>query len=282
MARPLRVEFPGAVYHVIVRGNAKQDIFLTDHDRGQFTFWLARAVELHNIIIHAYCLMGNHFHLLVETPDGNLSVAMHGLNSNYAQYFNAHHNRVGHLLQGRYKSFVVEKNSYLLELARYIVLNPVRAGIAAHPRDWVWSNYKATSGCAKSPSWLCIDDTLHLFSQNKQTALREYRQFVKKGIGGKNPHDKAAHGFILGDLDFIYSIWEQTSGAEDVKEFPREERIIGRPSLKEIFDGMRANKEDRDSAIVFARGRCGYLASEIAKELGLDRSTVAKIYRKEV
>lgn len=281
MARPLRVEFPGAMYHIIARGNAKQDIFLADHDREQFIFWLAHAVELHNLIVHVYCLMGNHYHLLVETPDGNLSVAMRDLNGNYVSDFNKRHDRVGHLLQGRYKSFVVEKDSYLLELARYIVLNPVRAGMVTHPGEWGWSSYNATAGHAQSPTWLCVGDTLHLFSKDKQTALREYRKFVKKGIGGNDPHDKASHGFILGDSDFVYSIWEQTNGVEDIKEYPRDERIIGRPTLEEIFAGVKT-REERDNAIVFARGRCGYLASEIAKELELDRSTVAKIYRKEV
>ncbi len=224
--------------------------------------------------------MTNHYHLLIETPDGNLSRAMHDLNSNYTQHFKVRHDRVGHLFQGRYKAFVVEKHSYLLELIRYIILNPVRAGLVKHPRDWKWSSYKATGGYVKTPEWLCVDETLLLFSKNRKVAEREYRQFVKEGIGGEDPHDKASHGFILGDLQFVHFIWGQTNGVEDLKEYSREERIVGRPSLEEIFADIKTRKE-RNLAIVLARGRCGYLASEIGRHLDLDRSTVAKICRND-
>src|SRR4030042_5793823 len=129
MARPLRIEFPGAVYHVTSRGNARQTIFIDDEDRGGFLDLLSIVVERFNWICHAYCLMGNHYHLLIETPDGNLSKGMRELNGIYTQHFNRRHGRVGHVFQGRFKAILVEKDSYLLELCRYIVLNPVRAGI---------------------------------------------------------------------------------------------------------------------------------------------------------
>lgn len=278
MARPLRVEFHGAMYHVIARGNAKQKIFLNDHDRQEFLRWLGYVQKMYNLVIYAYCLMGNHYHLLVETPDANLSKAMRDLNGNYSQGFNKRHKRVGHLLQGRYKAFVVEKHSYLLELIRYIILNPIRACLVKHPRDWKWSSYGATAGHVKAPEWLYVDETLSLFSKNRQTAQREYRQFVKDGIGGEDPHDKVSHGFILGDLYFVHAIWEKTNGAEDLKEHPREERIVGRPTLLEIFADVKT-KEERNEAIVFARGRCGYLTTEIAPFAGIHRAVVGRIAR---
>lgn len=135
MARPLRIEFPGAVYHVTSRGHAKQVIFLDVRDYADFLEVLCFVVKRFNWILHAYCLMSNHYHLLIETPDGNLSRGMRQLNGIYTQQFNRRHSRVGHVLQGRYKAILVDKENYLLELCRYIVLNPVRAGIAKGPKN---------------------------------------------------------------------------------------------------------------------------------------------------
>ena len=278
MARPLRVEFKGALYHVTARGNAKQDIFLTDRDRTRFLYWLKEVVLMHGLVLYAYCLMDNHYHLLLETPNANLSKAMRDLNGNYTQDFNARHDRVGHLFQGRYKAFVVEKMSYLLELIRYIVLNPVRAGFVKHPREWKWSSYNATAGHIKNPEWIHVDETLRFFSKNRKTAQQAYRGFVKEGINGEDPHEAVRHGFILGDEQFTHAIWEMTNGVEDIKEYPREERIVGRPSLKEIFADVKT-KEERNSAIVFARGRCGYLTTEIAPYAKIDRAVVGRISR---
>ncbi|MBU4452912.1 transposase, partial [Patescibacteria group bacterium] len=164
MARPLRIEFPGALYHVMSRGNARQDIYTDDNDRREFLKNLEHCIKFHNLICHAYCLMGNHYHLLVETPDGNLSQAMRDINGNYTQKFHYLHNRVGHLLQGRYKAFVIEKEAYFLAVARYIVLNPVRDKLVEHPKLWKWSNYNATAGHNRGPVWLDVDTTLDLFS----------------------------------------------------------------------------------------------------------------------
>ena len=126
MARPLRLEFPGAVYHVSSRGNARQRIFFGDADRELFLDTLTQGIARYRWLCHAYCLMENHYHLLIETPRANLSLGMRQLNGIYTQTFNRRHHRVGHLFQGRFRAILVEKESYLLELCRYIVLNPVR------------------------------------------------------------------------------------------------------------------------------------------------------------
>ena len=151
MARPLRIEFPGAVYHVTSRGNAKQAIFIDDEDRHGFSGALSIVVERFNWLCHAYCLMGNHYHLLIETPNGNLSKGMRELNGVYTQGFNQRHRQVGHLFQGRYKAIIVEKDNHLLSLCRYVVLNPVRVGLIKKPEQWRWSSYGATIGAAKKP-----------------------------------------------------------------------------------------------------------------------------------
>src|SRR4030042_35639 len=146
MARPLRIEFPGALYHVTARGNARQDIFLDDDDRLLFCSVLERVVSRFHLLLHAYCLMNNHYHLLVETPEGNLSKGMRQINGVYTQQLNRRYNRVGHVLQGRYKAILVDKDNYLLELSRYVVLNPVRAGLVKQPSRWAWSSYHAMVG----------------------------------------------------------------------------------------------------------------------------------------
>ena len=174
MARPLRIEYEGAVYHVTSRGNARQGIFLDDDDRTGFLEILGRVVERYSWICHAYCLMTNHYHLLIETPNANLSRGMRQLNGVYTQAFNRRHERTGHVLQGRFKSILVEKESHLLELARYIVRNPVRAKMVRSPRDWRWSSYRATAGQSEPPGFLTTGWILSQFHQDLEHAARAY------------------------------------------------------------------------------------------------------------
>jgi REP element-mobilizing transposase RayT len=191
MSRQLRLQFPGAVYHVTARGNARQDIFADDADRTRFLDLLGREIEQHRWRCHAYCLMDNHYHLLIETPEANLSRGMGRLNMAYAQSFNRRHERAGHLFQGRFHAIVVEKDSHLLELCRYLVRNPVRAGTAATPEDWPWSSYRATAsgrgtgpGC---PDWLTTGWVLQQFGGADAGARRAYRRFVREGSGAASP-----------------------------------------------------------------------------------------------
>jgi len=280
MARPIRIEYSGALYHVISRGDAHQNLYLDNQDRQKFLDWVKDAVEIHHLICHAYCLMNNHYHLLIETKDANLSKAMRDINGNYTQSFNVRHKHTGHLLQGRYKAFIIEKETYLLEVARYIVLNPVRAKLVTHPREWRWSSYKFTGEVQNHPEWLCTDWVLKFFGKEKKTAQKQYRQFVKEGIvEADNPHDAVQNGFLLGSPQFIDWIWQtKTNGSEKEKEYSREQRIVGRPTLEELFSEMHT-KEDRNALIKMARFRCGYLAAEIGRYLHLEPSVVARISR---
>ena len=164
MARPLRIEYPGAVYHVTTRGDGRKNIFLNDTDRNNFLQNFCSTIKNYNWLCHAYCLMDNHYHLLLETPDGNLSKGMRQLNGVYTQKFNFIHKTVGHLFQSRYKAFLIEKDPYLLEVARYIVLNPVRAGKVTHQNEWEWSSYLPTAGRRTKPTWLTIEWILNFFN----------------------------------------------------------------------------------------------------------------------
>lgn len=276
MARPLRIEYPGALYHVTSRGNGKRLIFLNDQDRRVWLELLEETVKAHRFIVHAYCLMGNHFHLLIETPEGNLARGMHYLNAAYTQWFNKVHGRVGHVLQGRYKAFVIEKDSYFLEVARYIVLNPVRAGVVRSPGQWPWSNYRATVGKAATPDFLCIKDTLRYFDRDMAKACQSYSSFVRDRLRQESPFRDAKHRCILGSPQFVHEIWEKTKGKEIEKEFVRESRFVGRPTLKSLFRGIH-EKSLRDDMIRFARYRCGYSLIDIAKVTKLSYSFVGKI-----
>ncbi len=203
MARPLRIEFSGALYHVASRGDGQEDIYLEDKDRDAYLDILKETCKRFNWILHAYCLMDNHYHLLIETPDANLSKGMRQLNGVYTQRFNRHHDQVGHVFQGRYKAILVEKESYLLELARYIVLNPVRAQMVRSAKDWSWSSYRATAGLIKSEKWLTVDWILSVFAVRKTTAEKRYREFVSEGRNQPKPWEQLRNQIYLGSDKFV-------------------------------------------------------------------------------
>ncbi len=169
MARPLRVEYPGALYHITSRGNAGQNIFRYDRDRLYFLSLFGELIERFNWLCHGYCLMNNHYHLIIETPRGNLSRGMRQLNGIYTQKYNQRYKKTGHVFQGRYKAIIVNRDSYLLELSRYVVLNPVRAHIAEKPEEWKWSSYRATAGVDTSPQFLTTEWLLFSIRRSKET-----------------------------------------------------------------------------------------------------------------
>ena len=174
MSRPLRLELSGGLYHVTSRGNRREDIFVDDVDREAWLETLAQCCERYNWAIHAWCQMTNHYHLIVETAEGNLSAGMRQLNGVYTQKLNRRHARVGHVFQGRFKGILVERDSYLLELARYVVLNPVRAGMVKNVRQWTWSSYPAMVGTAPRPGWLHTDWVLGQFGAQRARQIERY------------------------------------------------------------------------------------------------------------
>ena len=231
MARPLRLEFEGAVYHVTSRGDDRAAIFRDDRDREKFLTILGEVVSGGRWILHGYCMMGNHFHLLVETPLGNLSRGMQRINGRYTQWFNFHHRKVGHLLQGRYKAILVEKEAHLLELCRYIVLNPVRAGMVDNASRWPWSNYRATSGSAAAPDWLEVDWTLSQFSSRRGRARAMYRRFVSEGRMAGSPMDEVRAQIYLGGEKFRREIDSRLRGSRLSRDISAAQR---RPWVSDI------------------------------------------------
>ncbi len=203
MARPLRLEFAGALYHITSRGDRREDIYRDNGDREQWLEILGQVCKRFNWIIHGYCLMSNHYHLLAETVDGNLSRGMRQLNGLYTQQFNRRYHESGHLFQGRYKAILVQKEAYLIELVRYVVLNPVRAGMVRRPEDWVWSSFNAMIGADTETEWLDVDWTLSQFGTDRKQATLAYRQFVMEGKGLPDPKEQIKHQMFLGNDRFI-------------------------------------------------------------------------------
>ena len=184
MARLPRVQFPGALYHVTARGVAAETIYQDDSDRRLFLSQLSDVVGRYSWICHGYCLMGTHYHLVVETPAANLAAGAQRLNGVYGQSFNRFHGRKGHLFQGRYGAVLVQKETHLLEVSRYVALNPVRAGLCRTPEEWEWSSHRATVGLADRPAFLTVDWLLGLMSPIRGAALDRYRTFVAEGLPG--------------------------------------------------------------------------------------------------
>jgi len=275
MARPLRIEFAGAVYHVTSRGNAGENVFIDKKDRESFLSLLEDVIERYNWLCYAYCLMSNHYHLLIETLDGNLSIGVRQLNGVYTQRFNKRHGQVGHIFQGRFKAILVQKESYLLELCRYVVLNPVRAGLVSYSEEWKWSSYLATMGMVEKPKFLCSDWILTQFGHDVVAARRNYREFVLAGVKKESPWKDLKGRIFLGKGDFIEEVKEFLKGKEQIKEIPRIERFAGRPTLSEIF-GKIKKKPLGEERIYVAHVRYGYTLREIGDFLGVHYSTVSR------
>lgn len=276
MARPLRVMYPGAIYHITSRRNARHDIFDDDPDRNLFLDTLAKVINRYNWLCYAYCLMDNHYHLVIETPEGNLSEGMRQLNGIYTQAYNWRHRTVGHIFQGRYKAILVHKESHLLEVCRYVVLNPVRARTVERTERWKWSSYRATGGMGKSPFWLSVDWMLSQFGTRRYSASRHYRRYVRDGIGQPSIWEGLKDQALLGDGEFLEKLLGYVRGYEDIKEIPRSQRYLDRPSLERLFTG-KLSRRRRDSLIVRAVHRYGYSQREVAEHLGLHYATVSRL-----
>ncbi|MEJ7807666.1 MAG: transposase [Telluria sp.] len=271
MTRPLRLEFPGALYHVTSRGNRQGAIFLNDNDRFAWLDVLGNVCARCHLVVHAYCQMGNHYHLLVETIEGNLSQGMQQLNASYTQNFNRRHGMVGHVFQGRYKAILVQKESYLLELARYVVLNPVRAGMVTSPRDWKWSSYRCTSGDREGPAWLATAWMLDQFGDIREQAVLSYRQFVMAGIGAASPLKAVKHQLLLGDETFAAQHAQAYSHVKLVS-VAKVQRRASSVTLLEYQQQYRL----RDEAMARAYWSTAFSMAEIGAHFGVGYSTVSR------
>lgn len=250
------------------RGNGGAPIAEDDIDRQHLLNILTGVVDRFSWLCHAYCLMNNHYHLVVETPLPNLPAGMRQLNGRYAQAFNARHERVGHLFAARYRSILVERDSYLLELCRYVVLNPVRAGLCSDPEDWTWSSYAGTAGLRSPEPFLTTDWLLGEFALSRELAQQGYRDYVAEGA---EDLELRIRGERLGRQDFLRAPFGFDS---PLPEVPRVQFEPLPPTLAELFE-----QEGRPVATAYRRH--GYTLGQIAQHLGCSYSTVSRRLRRE-
>jgi REP element-mobilizing transposase RayT len=287
MARPLRLEYPGALYHLTARGDNKAEIFLDNEDRNRFLKYLGIEVEQQRWICYAWCLMRNHYHLLIETPEGNLITGMRRLNGRYTQSFNRRHERTGHVFQGRYKSILVEKEAYLYELCRYISLNPVRADIVARPEDWPWSSYRATVGLDPAPEWLAGKCIQEYFGGS----LDCYHAFVLDGIDKVSPWEELRGQIWLGGNDFLEEM-RQRIGQENISNVPMTQLMPDRPDAESILRDVaenigctvdsilsRAHRQGYHLAAYLLRRRANIPLKDVAGMFGVSVSRISHIQK---
>ena len=275
MARPLRLELAGGLYHVTSRGDRREAIFLNDADRLVWLEVFAQTCKRFNWICHAWCLMDNHYHIVVETIEGNLAQGMRHLNGVYTQTFNRTHKRVGHVFQGRYKAIIVEKEGYLLELARYVVLNPLRAGMVKDIADWHWSSYAAMLGIQAKPEWLQSDWILGQFSSQRRRAINLYIDFVRAGVGLPSVWEQLSGQVFLGSDRFLKRM-QAMSDKVAIGEIPRAQR---RPVAKPL-DYYLTKHRDAKAAMIAAYATGDYTLQAIADHFGVHYATVSRAVKK--
>ena len=294
MARPLRIEFAGALYHLTARGNARQTIFVDEKDCAQFVQYLTDSIGRYDLALHAYVLMGNHYHLIAETQKANLAQWMHWLTTSYTVYFNRRHRRVGHLFQGRYKSIVVDAEGYLLTLSRYLHLNPVRGRVIGRGdpaerrkrlRGWRWSSYPAYAGLVKAPAWLSEEQILGELGGRVGECRLSYRRFVEEGLLREieNPLEAVSWQAVLGREDFLQRIKDRLAGRKEHYELPALRQLRRRPEVTSILEGVakayrcsreqlleqgRKGNEPRAVAMVLVWDCCGMRLREIGELFG--------------
>lgn len=272
MARPLRIEFAGALYHITSRGNACEDIYKDDSDRDCFLELLHKTNIRHGWICHAYCLMPNHYHLLIETSRPTLSKGMKYLNGSYTQRYNYHHQRVGHVFQGRYKSILIEKESYLQELSRYIVLNPVRARMVHSAVDWPWSSYRATAGYTSPGDYLSTDWILSGFGKRKKTACERYRTFVQQGLNQPSPWESLKNQIYLGSDQFVDDVLSRLDPKQSLLDIPKIQKLSPTKSLEYYQNRYRDNTEAMAKAYLSGH----YTLVEVGLQFSVSYATVSR------
>lgn len=277
MARPLRLQLAGEFFHVLTRGNARQPVFLDDFDRNAFLDILQAVVVRWGFRCHAYCLMGNHYHLLLQPQEPNISGGLRQLNGVYGQAFNRRHGRVGHVFAGRFKSLLVDRDNYLLQITRYLALNPVRAGLVSTAEAWPWSHHRAMAGIAPMAPCLTCDEILKCFDAHSRTAAQAaYRQFVESnGEDDESLRIAVERGGILGGQALLTRLAPAIDVFSAELEIPQRERLIHRPTLEQLFDSA-GGRDERNRRIQEAYDNYRYTIGQIACHLGLGRSTISR------
>ena len=287
MARPLRITFPGAFYHVTSRGNERKSIFKSNRDREKFLEYFQSATLRYDAIIHAYCLMENHYHILIETPSGNLSQIMHHLNGAYTTYYNVKRDRSGHLFQGRYKGILIDADEYAKELSRYIHLNPVRAKIVEKPEEYKWSSFQDYIGDREPSEWLNRDFILGYFGATPSRAQKMYKSFVNSLLGKEyeSPLEDTIASTILGCNDFINYVKETYLDLKQSDhDVPLIKELAEKASMNDMFkvvdNEFSRERMSRDVKIYLAQRYTREGLRKIGEQFGISASAVSHASRK--
>ena len=275
MARPLRLEIDNGLYHVTSRGNRREAIYDDDKDRQEWLRIFGETCKRFNWRCHAYCLMDNHYHIVIETAEPNLSKGMRQLNGVYTQAYNRRHNRVGHVYQGRFKAILVDKDEYLLELARYVVLNPIRARMTKTIPAWRWSSYRAMIGKVEKPIWLETDWILAYFGKQRKSAMAKYQGFVRAGVGLPSIWGELKSQIFLGNDKFVNKYQELIQEKSKLDEVPALQK---RKSAKPLTYYEKKYKS-RNQAIIEAFATGGFTLKELGEHFNRHYSTISRIVK---
>ena len=276
MSRPVRIEFPGAVYHVTSKGSDGQIVFGDADDRGVFLNVLDNVVARFGWLIHSYVLMDDHYDLVVEVPEGNLSKGMRQLNGVYTQHVNRRHAQEGPIFHGRFKSILLEKKNYLLPVCRHVVTDPVRLKSAVNFSSYKWSSYRALAGQVKAPTFLHKADVLNYFGKRENDAQRKYREYVKKGVGENSPLEQRTNQVLLGSNRFLSEMQPILLGDKLIKRGPV--AVKRRRSLNALFKKVNnKTRGERNELMKKAHVDFGYTLMQIGDHLGLHYTTVSKV-----
>ena len=289
VSRPLRIEYPGAFYHVTSRGNERKTVFQSNRDREKYLSYLESTHERYGAVIHTYCLMGNHYHLLLETPRGNLSKILQYINGTYTTYFNIKRSRSGHLFQGRFKGILVDKEEYCKELSRSIHLNPVRAGMVKAPLEYPWSSYRYFVGRDKKPKWLTTEFILGDFGGEGGRRFKKYREYVERGQNKEleNPLKKVIASTFLGGKEFIERIRVEYLEKKEIdrRDLPALREILVGPSLESIEKVVgkivgRGHPLFKKICIYLGYQHSGLNLREMGEYFGMQRSAISQLSRR--
>ena len=300
MTRPLRIDFPGAVYHVTSRGNRRSAIFEDDTDASLFLKVLGEALQRFNAQVLAYCLMTNHYHLVIVTPQGGLSLLMRQINGVYSQTYNRRHGVTGHLLQGRFKAILVDHDAYLMELCRYVELNPVRAGMAAAAGDWIWSSYAAHVGKVNAPTWLDVA-RLHAFVLGREIGVDGDASAEAKEAATVQAHTQAALAYaelvasapdvnlwadlqqqmFLGDADFIARM-QALADPQLVQSNATKAATVAKPHRNSPLKWADWLERcgNRNEALLMAHRESGISMTALAAEIGVTVARVSQLIKR--
>lgn len=278
MPRPPRLQPPGAIHHVMSRGNRKSSIFEDDRDRHRFLDIVGDACDRYAVLCLAYCLMGNHYHLVLDPPRGNLSRMMQAVNGPYAQYSNRRHGRTGHVFAGPFKSIPVENDHYLRTVVKYVVTNPIAAGLVQDASSWDWSSHRAAAGLSEPPAFLNFNWMEVIFGSHERSECQgRYCTFINEPF---DINDVKQLEVLMGSPGFETSVRSYIGASMYRMTLPKAYRALARPTLADLFSTVGCRRAERDQMIRRAHVLHGYQLSEIAIYLGMHPNTMSKVLRR--